>query len=107
MPDLIFLAPKISNALSISRDLGIYSHLISRPQLSTVQIETPSQLKMKHSLTILLIGILCSSAAGAPEQKPLVQATYPGQTRYICDECVPRELILAPGIGFDLTSSYG
>jgi hypothetical protein len=62
---------------------------------------------MKHSFTILLISILCSSAAGAPEQKPLAQANYPGQTRYICDECVPRELILAPGIGFDLTSSYG
>ena len=34
MPDLIFLAPKISNALSISRNLVIYSHLILRPQLS-------------------------------------------------------------------------
>jgi hypothetical protein len=62
---------------------------------------------MKHSLTILVIGIICSTALGASEQKPLVQAKYPGQPRYICDECVPRELILAPGIGFDLTSSYG
>jgi len=25
----------------------------------------------------------------------------------ICEVCVPREDILAPGIGFDLTTSYG
>ena len=26
---------------------------------------------------------------------------------YICSDCIPRERIVAPGIGIDLTSTYG
>jgi hypothetical protein len=32
---------------------------------------------------------------------------YIGVDAYICSDCVPREQIVAPGIGIDLTSTYG
>ena len=30
-----------------------------------------------------------------------------GRHLTVCAECVPRELIVAPGVGIDLTSTYG
>ncbi|PVH88932.1 hypothetical protein DL98DRAFT_508791 [Cadophora sp. DSE1049] len=61
---------------------------------------------MKHFLNGILLGVLLAVSVNARRQKTLKDATYPGQPRVICEECVPRELIHAPGIGFDLASSY-
>ncbi|KAH7360409.1 hypothetical protein BKA65DRAFT_591473 [Rhexocercosporidium sp. MPI-PUGE-AT-0058] len=61
---------------------------------------------MRYTLASIVLGIAFATSVHARRQKPLKDATYPGQPRYICDECVPRELILSPGIGFDLASSY-
>src|SRR6266536_1614803 len=35
------------------------------------------------------------------------ETIQPNRIFPICSGCVPRELIVAPGIGFDLTSTYG
>ncbi|KAH7409420.1 hypothetical protein BKA64DRAFT_397085 [Cadophora sp. MPI-SDFR-AT-0126] len=61
---------------------------------------------MKHLLNGIIFGVLLAVSADARRQKVLNDATYPGQPRVICEECVPRERILAPGVGFDLASSY-
>ncbi|KAG4442644.1 hypothetical protein IFR05_001900 [Cadophora sp. M221] len=61
---------------------------------------------MKYTLVKIALGIAFATSVHARRQKPLEDATYPGQPRYICDECVPKELTLLPGIGFDLASSY-
>lgn len=61
---------------------------------------------MKYTLVKIALGIAFATSVHARRQKPLKDATYPGQPRYICDECVPKELTLLPGIGFDLASSY-
>ncbi|KAL2074631.1 hypothetical protein VTL71DRAFT_8409 [Oculimacula yallundae] len=58
---------------------------------------------MKYTL---IISFIFAISVHARRQRPLQDATNPGQNRYICDECVPKELIQAPGIGFDLSSSY-
>jgi len=49
----------------------------------------------------ILRTLLLASAVCAQPDKPRFEPTP------ICDDCVPRELIIAPGIGIDLTSSYG
>ncbi len=49
-----------------------------------------------HLLTLLTLSVL-ATARRRPRFEPLP----------ICSKCVSREDILAPGIGFDLTTSYG
>lgn len=51
----------------------------------------------KDVLTALLVASTVFAQPDKPRWEPIP----------ICDDCVPRELIVAPGVGIDLTSSYG
>jgi hypothetical protein len=52
---------------------------------------------MNYFLSIVLFAFSAHSASQAPFRHPLKT----------CESCVPAEEITAPGIGFDLTTSYG
>lgn len=61
---------------------------------------------MSDLLNGIFLGVLLAVSVDGRRQKPLKEATYPPPFRIVCEECVPRERIVAPGIGFDLASSY-
>lgn len=67
---------------------------------------------MRSSLVTLVLGLLFASTARSEFQKPLETPVEIDKPRWgnpipTCGSCVPRERIVAPGVGFDLTASYG
>ncbi|KUJ21438.1 uncharacterized protein LY89DRAFT_778968 [Mollisia scopiformis] len=60
---------------------------------------------MRSTYLLLFLGIIVPQSSCGTSQQPLNEGA--NRQYYICDGCVPRELVLAPGVGFDLSSPYG
>jgi hypothetical protein len=66
------------------------------PQLGESTVYCENMIRRWIRTTLLLASVLYATS-----RKPRFEPLEP------CDDCISRDVIVAPGIGFDLTTSYG